>query len=188
MKKTYRELLSEISQQHTSADTSLNQVSSGIRHAASAGLIKPHSTNVDVGGGKYDAGKHHIEKSVEGSSLHVYDPYNRAESHNTEVLHNHEGKADYVGLHNVLNVIKEPENRAEALHTVKKFMKPGGTAHITTYEGDKSGTGRMSKQDKGRGSSWQNHRSTKSYVPEVQTAFPNHRVHVQGKHIIISPS
>jgi ribosomal protein S20 len=55
VKKTYRALLAEISQQHTSADTSLNQVSSGIAHATSSGLIKSHSTNVDVGGGKYDA-------------------------------------------------------------------------------------------------------------------------------------
>lgn len=186
MKKRYKDLLAEISQEHTSADTSLNQVSSGLKHATATGMIKPNSVNVDVGGGKYDAGKSHVEKSVHGASLHVHDPFNRSESHNAAVEHAHQGKADYVGLHNVLNVIKEPEHRATALHTVKKFLKPGGTAHITVYEGDKSGVSRMTKKDSGRGSSWQNHQATKSYVPEVKSAFPDHHVHVKGKHIIVS--
>lgn len=186
--KTFKQFFIE-SQEHTSADTSLNQVSAGLKHAVSKSLIKPNSVNVDVGGGKYDVGKSHVEKSVEGSKLHVYDPYNRKSEHNKNIEDETTGKAHYVGLHNVLNVIKEPESRKSALEKVKSFMKPGeGVAHITVHEGDKSGNGRMSKSDKGRGSSWQNHRPTSSYVGEVSSVFPEHTYDVRhsGKNIVVS--
>lgn len=186
--KTYREFITEVVQQHTSADTSLNQVAAGIKHAVKSGMIKPNSINVDVGGGRFDAGKEHVESNVSGANMHVYDPFNREQSHNERVKSIASSNSDYVGMHNVLNVIKEPDQRLEALKTVKSFMKPKGIAHITVYEGDKSGSGRISKQDKGRGSSWQEHRPTASYVPEVKKIFPEHShdVQVKGKHIIVT--
>lgn len=177
-------------QEHTSAETSMNQVSGGIIHAVRSNLIKPKSINVDVGGGKYDVGKEHVESSVENSELHIYDPFNRSEEHNTRVKTRALGNSDYVGLHNVLNVIKEPEERYNALQNVKSFIKPKtGIAHITVYEGDKSGNGKISKPDKGKGSSWQEHRSTSSYVDEVKAVFPEatHTVERKGKHIIVKP-
>ena len=62
---------------------------------------------------------------------------------------------------------------AEEKEEMKKFMKPKtGIAHITVYEGDRSGKGRISKADKGGGSSWQEHRPTSSYVDEVKSVFP----------------
>jgi hypothetical protein len=184
---SFKQYLEE-AQEHTSADTSLNQVSAGIRHAVSKGLIKPNSVNVENGGGKYDAGKEHVESSIKGAKLHVHDPFNRTEGHNKDVKKNAEGNADYTGMHNVLNVIKEPEHRIAALHQVKSFMKPKtGIAHITTYEGDKSGNERQTKNDKGRGSSWQNHRKTDTYMPEIKKVFPDstHEVTHKSGHIII---
>lgn len=184
---TFKQFLEE-SQEHTSAGTSQHQISTGIVHAAKKGLIKPNSVNVDNGGGKYDLGKHHVEKHVHGAEMHVHDPFNRSDEHNKHVKEKTKGKADYVGLHNVLNVIKEPEARHKALHDTKSFMKPKtGIAHITTYHGDGSGKGRVSKADKGKGSSWQEHRKTSSYVPEVKKVFPDetHHVEVHGKHIIV---
>lgn len=185
--KTYRQFILE-TQEHTSADTSLNQVSSGLKHAVSKGLIKPDSINVDNGGGRFDKGKEHVESNVSGAELHVHDPFNRSEEHNNQVKKIASGNADYVGMHNVLNVIKETEARQEALKSVKSFMKPKtGIAHITVYEGDKSGNSRMSKADKGRGSSWQEHRPTSSYVDEVKKVFPEdtHDVSAKSGHIII---
>jgi hypothetical protein len=184
--KTFKQLRE--AQEHASAETSLNQVSSGIKHAVTKGLIKPNSVNVDNGGGRFDLGKNHVESNVEGAKLHVHDPYNRSEEHNEEVRNKTHGKADYVGLHNVLNVIKEPEARKEALEQTKKFMKPKtGVAHITVYEGDRTGNGRMSKKDRGKGSSWQNHRPTSSYVDEVKSVFPEdtHTVEHKGQHIVV---
>lgn len=175
------------SQEHTSADTSLNQISAGLKHAVKKGLIKPNSMNVDNGGGRYDAGKQHVESNVEGAQLHVHDPFNRSEEHNSGVKKAAQGNSDYVGLHNVLNVIKEPEERRKALENTGSFLKKGGIAHITVYEGNKSGKGKISKTDKGRGSSWQEHRPTSSYVDEVKSVFPEdtHEVTHKGQHIIV---
>jgi len=176
------------SQEHTSADTSLNQVSAGLKHAVKTGLIQPNSVNVDVGGGKYDAGKEHVESNVKGAKLHISDPFNRSEEHNANVDKETEGKADYTSLNNVANVIKEPEHRIAAYHKVKSFMKPKtGVAHITVYEGDKTGNARQTKNDKGRGSSWQNHAKTDTYLPEIKKVFPEetHDVSVKSGHIII---
>lgn len=185
--KTFKQFMNE-NQEHTSADTSLNQVSAGLKHAVKHGLIHPNSVNVDVGGGKYDAGKEHVESSVPGAKLHVSDPFNRSEEHNAKVAKTAEGKADYTSLNNVANVIKEPEHRIAAYHKVKSFMKPKtGIAHITVYEGDKTGNARQTKNDKGRGSSWQNHRKTDSYMNEIKSVFPEHTHEVTNKsgHIII---
>lgn len=184
--KTFKQFIEE-QQEHKSAETSLSQVSGGLKYAVKNKLIKPNSVNIDHGGGKYDKGKEHVESSVSGAKLHVHDPYNRSIEHNEEILKKHSGNADYVGLHNVLNVIKEPEHRKEALHKVKSFMKPSGTAHITVYEGDKTGNSRMSRPDKGKGSSWQEHRSTESYMDEVKSVFPEHSHEVtrKGSNIVV---
>ena len=184
--KTFKQFISE-SQEHTSADTSLNQISAGLKFATKNNLIKPNSLNVDNGGGRYDAGKEHVESSIEGAKLEIHDPFNRSEEHNNTVKSKTLGKSDYVGMHNVLNVIKEPEIRKSALQTVKSFMKPNGIAHISVYEGDKTSQGRISKSDKGRGSSWQEHRPTKSYLPEIHQVFSpeQHDISVKGGNIIV---
>ena len=185
--KVFSKFLKE-AQEHTSAATSLNQVSAGIKYAVSKGLIQPNSLNVDHGGGKFDKGKEHVESSIAGAEFHVHDPFNRSEEHNNAVKKTATSNADYVGMHNVLNVIKEPEERQNALREMKKFMKPKtGIAHITVYEGDRSGNGRISKTDKGGGSSWQEHRPTSSYVNEIKSVFPEttHDVTHKAGHIII---
>ena len=185
--KNFKQFILE-QQEHTSADTSISQVSGGVKHAVKTGLIKPNSLNVDNGGGRFDRGKDFVESSVEGSKFHVHDPYNRSEEHNSQVKKQASGNADYVGLHNVLNVIKEPEQREQALRQTKSFMKPGtGIVHITTYEGDKSGNGRMTKADKGKGSSWQNNKPTSHYVDEVKSVFPEstHEVSSKAGHIVV---
>jgi hypothetical protein len=167
----------------------LNQVSAGIKHAVSKGLIKPNHVAADVGGGKFDKGKEHVESNVHGSKMHVYDPYNRSEEHNKQVDEHTVGKSDYVGCHNVLNVIKEKEARSNVLENVKKRMKHGtGIAHITTYEGDKSGEGRVTKKSKTGETSWQNNKPTKHYLPEIKEHFPEDKYHVEHKsgHILIS--
>lgn len=185
--KTFKQLM-ESFQAHTSADTSLNQVSAGLKYAVSKKLIKPNSLNIDNGGGKYDAGKKHVESNIQGAELHVHDPFNRSEEHNKSVKDIASNNAEYVGMHNVLNVIKEPEHRKSALETVKSFLKPKtGIAHITVYEGDKTGNSRVSKADKGRGSSWQEHKPISSYMDEIKGVFPEetHDVSMSGKNILI---
>lgn len=175
--------LFENTQEYKSAGTSLNQVSAGIKHAVKHGLIKPNTTNADIGGGKYDAGKEHVEDNISGAKMHVYDPYNRSETHNKAVESQTTGQSHYVGCHNVLNVIKDESDRANVIKKVKDTLHPHGTAHFTTYEGDRSSEGRATQKDQ----SWQNHRPTKSYVPEIEKVFGDtHKVVRKGANIIVS--
>ncbi len=44
---------------------------------------------------------------------------------------------------NVLNVIREPDARANVILKVAKCIRDGGTAYFTVYEGDSSGEGRQ---------------------------------------------
>lgn len=180
--KSFTEYLNE-EQEYKSAGTSLNQVSAGIKHAAKH-IIKPNSLNVDIGGGKYDAGKHHVESSVEGAKMHVYDPYNRSDEHNAKVKNETKGKADYAGCHNVLNVIKDEKDRHEVIKNVKESLHSKGVAHFTVYEGDKTGNARATQKDQ----SWQNHKPTKEYEPEIKKVFDaTHHVARKGSNIICTP-
>jgi predicted methyltransferase len=79
--------------------------------------------------------------------------------------------ADTASLFNVLNVIKEPEYREEALRTAHKSLKPGGRVFVSIYEGDRSGVGKKTKSD-----SWQNNMTTAAHLPEVQKIFPNAKI------------
>lgn len=179
--KRFKEIIAE-QQEYKSAGTSLKQVSAGLKHAVTKGLIHPHSTNVDIGGGKYDAGKEHVEGNIEGAKMHVYDPYNRSEEHNSTVEKSTAGKSDYVGCHNVLNVIKDEKDRSDVIKKVKSSMHPEkGVAHFTVYEGDRSGKGRATQKDQ----SWQNHRKTGDYVDEIKKHFPDHNVTRSGANIVV---
>lgn len=188
---------SEKEQEHTSAATSLNQAAAGLTHAVKRGFIKPNSLNVDYGGGAYDKGKSSVENAVPGAKLLIHDKYNRTAEHNSAVEQQATGNADYVGNHNVLNAIKEPEQRISALHKMKGLMKPKtGILHLTVHEGEGTGNARVTKNDNGRGSSWQNHRKTNTYMDEVRKVFPKETHTVtqeteggnqsdKGKHIVV---
>lgn len=175
-------------QEHTSADTSLNQISAGLRYAVRNGLIKPNSVNLDIGGGKFNQGIEYVETCVPSSRLLIYDKYNRSEENNSNVLNKAKFICRYVGIHNTLNVVKEVEVRADILDDAKNFMTSNGVVHITIYEGDKTGNSRQSKQDRGRGSSWQEHRTIESYLAEIKEIFPEsaYEIVLKRKNILIT--
>jgi len=62
----------------------------------------------------------------------------------------------------VLNVIAEPEARAELIETA---AMADGKAYFTVYEGDRSGVGRRTTKG------WQNNRKLADYMPELQAHF-----------------
>jgi hypothetical protein len=173
-------------QQRTSAKTSLNQVSAGIKKLSSNGTFKPEHTIVDVGGGKYDKGSEHI-KHATGATSHVYDPYNRSKEHNAKVEADHTGKADHVMSHNVGNVIEHDSDLHDHLKKAKSFMKPNhGQFHMSVYEGDGKGAGRATQNDE----SFQRHAKLKEYVSHVKHVFPesHYKVHVAAGMIHATPN
>jgi hypothetical protein len=170
--KRFKNFLVEDAQEFSSAATSINKTKLPEAYTTIHKRFgwTPESTHIDIGGGKYDNAVEFLGKL--GVKAHVYDPFNRTEEHNQNVMKEvgNEG-ADSASLFNVLNVIKEPEYRQEALHTAHSTLKPGGKIFISIYEGDRSGKGKQTKKD-----SWQNNMTTQAHLPEVKKVFPNARI------------
>lgn len=161
-----------IAQEITSDKTSIKQV---------AGLFKDKNakfgkTNIDVGGGRFNLVTEYLAER--GTENMVFDPYNRGIDENTETLRylqsgNH---TDTATCANVLNVIREPDARANVILEVAKCIRKDGTAYFTVYEGDGSGEGKRTS------AGWQNNRKTADYVSEIERYFDN--VQRKGKLII----
>ena len=161
-----------VSQEITSAKTSIKQV---------AGLFKDKNakfgkTNIDVGGGRFSLVTDYLAER--GTKNMVFDPYNRGVDENTATLRylQNGGRTDTATCANVLNVIREPDARANVILEVAKCIRDGGTAYFTAYEGDGSGEGRQTS------SGWQNNRKTADYVSEIGRYFDD--VQRKGKLII----
>lgn len=172
VKFSERERDDVVSQEITSAKTSIKQV---------AGLFKDKNakfgkTNIDVGGGRFNLVTDYLAER--GTKNIVFDPYNRGVDENTATLRylQNGGRTDTATCANVLNVIREPDARANVILEVAKCIRDGGTAYFTVYEGDGSGEGRQTS------SGWQNNRKTADYVSEIGRYFDD--VQRKGKLII----
>ena len=170
--KSFKSFLVEDAQEFTSAATSINKSKLPEAYSTIHKKIgwQKGTTHIDIGGGKFDNAVDFLRGL--GVDAHVFDPFNRTPEHNQRVMETvGEEGADTASLFNVLNVIKEPEYREEALRTAHKSLKPGGRVFISIYEGDRSGVGRKTKSD-----SWQNNMTTAAHLSEVQKIFPNAKI------------
>ena len=153
-------------QQIPSADTSIPQVPAAFKKIK----WKKGQTNTSIGAGKYDLGEDYLRSR--GVTSYPYDPFNRSEDVNRSTVDTiKKNPTDVATVPNVLNVIKEPEIRDNVILQAAKSIKPDGVAYFFTYEGDKSGVGRITKEKDGVAKSWQENRPTASYIPEIQKHF-----------------
>ena len=149
-----------------SAATSLNQVSALFKK----GLLKQGTVNVDIGGGKYDKGTEHL--ATLGVKNLVFDPYNRSEKFNNDIIKElSSGSVDTATVNSVLNVIQEKDARLAVIRQAAKAIKPNGSAYFLIHEGDGDGKSRVTKQKDGVALSWQNHQKASWYLDEVKTFF-----------------
>jgi len=123
---------------------------------------------IDIGGGRFNTATDTARSY--NATVSIYDPYNRSEEHNREVI---AGAYDVAIISNVLNVI---DSRAARLDVVQLAGQKADTVLITVYEGDKSGTGRQTAAD-----SWQENRATAAYKEEIAAALPGWSVVRVGK-------
>ena len=156
-------------QKISSAETSLKQVPALFKKIEAV----PGQRNFDIGGGKYDLGTNYL--SGRGVESHVYDPFNRSPEHNAVVLNQFkQSPADSTTVANVLNVIKEPEIRKNTIQMSYDFLKPGGKAHFSIYEGSgksaRSGIGRVTRKG------WQNNAPATKYEQELKSVFGDNLV------------
>lgn len=146
-----------ITQQYTSAKTSLKQVPALHRHHQ---LFTGKSV-LDYGGGKYNLGINYLKDA--GFDAQVYDPFNRTPEHNDRVLQN---EYHTVILSNVLNVIKEKTVR---LTVIAHAMEIGEEVFVTVYYDSKKQEGETPK-------GYQMHKRLSFYVQEIKEAFPRLKV------------
>lgn len=150
-------------QKYTSEKTSLNQVPALHKKV----YFVAGTTNLDIGGGAYDTCTAYME--AQGVNNLVYDPYNRTDEHNANVLNECQAiaGADTATISNVLNVIMERDIRRDTLLVAARNVRTGGMVYITVYEGNGTGNGRETSKG------WQNNAKLKWYLDEVREIFPS---------------
>lgn len=156
-------------QTYTSKQTSINSK----KAPAIYGMKKAIETMtgkrvIDIGGGRFDTAQEAARKY--SAMVSIYDPYNRSEAHNREVIG---GAYEIAVISNVLNVI---DSEAARRDVIQLAGSKADTILITVYEGDKSGKGRQTAAD-----SWQENRATEDYIEEIAAALPLWNIQRFGK-------
>jgi|GEM_PF-1035110 len=161
-----------VGQAITSAKTSIKQVPALFKDKN----VRFGATNIDIGGGRFDLATDFLRER--GTENMVFGPYNRTAEENERTLRFLQSgeRADTATCANVLNVIAEPNARANVILEAAKSIKPDGTAYFMVYEGDGSGQGKETS------AGWQNNRKTADYVGEIGRYFQD--VQRKGKLII----
>lgn len=141
-------------QKHTSANTSIN--STKLPAVYNKFKFQPGMRVLDYGCGKY---VDHIKKKMDelDCNWYGYDKFNQPEVINMETKHMMKnGRFDIGICSNVLNVIDSPD---VIKYIVKELKDCCETAVFFIYEGNKSGIGKISKND-----CWQRNESVDLYV------------------------
>lgn len=163
------DLIQEFEQEYDSSVTSINssKLPTIFGLVQKLGGFKQGTMNLDYGGGRFDNAAQYL-KDYDVLNL-VYDPFNRSKEHNKDVLDfvKKNGGADTVTCSNVLNVIKEPENRLSVIKNCDRLVKSGGTVYFTVYEGSGSGEGKANDKRK----SYQTNMKTEDYQKELEQVF-----------------
>lgn len=141
-----------------SASTSRKQVAALLRSAP----LKRGTVNLDLGGGAYDEGTRYLRKK--GVRNHVLDPFHRSRQENAQAAR---CRPHSVTCANVLNVCPSKAERMKVIRKAHRSLPSGGVAYFSTYEGDKSGVGRRTRDG------YQLNRRTEAYVSEIQKVFAN---------------
>lgn len=144
---------------NNSANTCRNQLAEGFKYIDWADV----DYNFDLGGGKYEKAVQWLLKERNVINL-IYDPYNRSKDYNRLSLAlSH--LAQVTTIFNVLNVIQDPLMRKKVL----EFGKREKTKHIyiSIHDGNRSGIGCPTRWG------WQENRSMKEFLPEIQEVYPS---------------
>lgn len=160
-----------------SAKTSIRQVASGLKKLV-AGIASKDDINLDYGGGRYDDGTDYL--SQYGITNLVYDPFNRSQSHNQNVLAIlNNKKVDTATCLNVLNVIENKEERIGVVKDVIRYVKSGGIALFQCYKGD--GSQETRRTSKG----WQLNQPISFYKNEIEENIPGLNITSSGSYLLI---
>ena len=163
------DLIQSFEQEYDSSVTSINSAKLPVIFGMvqKLGGFKAGTMNLDYGGGRFDNAAQYLQ-DYDVLNL-VYDPFNRSAEHNKDVIDfvKQNGGADTITCSNVLNVIKEPQNRLAVIKNCDRLIKSGGTCYFTVYEGSGSGEGKANDKRK----SYQTNMKTEQYQEELEQVF-----------------
>ena len=156
-----------MTQQFSSANTSIRQVSRPYKVIVTKLGISPRSLILDYGGGRFDDAIDFMRPY--GCPVLVYDPYNRSAEHNRSVMERvRRTKPKYIICANVLNVIKENNVLESVVRNIKRLSGPNTVCIFSVWEGNGTGHGKQSGPDQ-----YQRNQKTDSYLPLIRRYFPN---------------
>ncbi len=166
MKSKILSYLCEMTQEYTSARTSIKQVPAGFKIVDKYFGWEPHTINLDIGGGKYDL----MTENLLGKSVTnlVFDPYNRSQEHNDLILKVcRRFQVNTVTIFNVLNVIKEYEMQINVLNLALELLKDGGMVFVrSTYMNPAKRSGVT------KSGTFQHYLTMRDYLEITQKVFP----------------
>jgi len=141
--------------------TSLNQIPALFKNKK----VQIGQVNLDIGGGKFEKGSEYLaDKGVENL---IYDTYVRNYEHNKQVIERLRYlPSDTVTIANVLNVVRDKEERAGILAHAARSVRDDGTCYIQIYEGNKTSTPTLTTRQ-----TWQENRKTETYMAEIEPFF-----------------
>lgn len=175
----------DIQQEYDSKLTSINssQLPKTVKFVEK--LLQPGQQWLDIGGGRFDNSVEYFKKS--DVELLVYDPFNRSPEHNSQVVKKvTQQKCDGVMCNNVLNVIAEKTNRKQVIQQAFEAVKENGFVFFLTYEGNKTGEAKITKQTK-ESNCFQMNQKTEFYLDEIKEVFGK-SVYRKGAFIIAQKS
>lgn len=167
-----------VHQNRSSAGTSRRQVPRVFKYLANrapeAMRFQPGTTNLDLGGGKWDDGTEFL--AGRGVTNLVWDPFNRSPEHNASIeARMKTEKFPTVTIANVLNVIAEPQVRDEVIRLAAQSLQAEGSAFFQVYERDGSGQGTETRDG------YQTNMKGDAYRSEVEQHFEDVKVLRFGK-------
>ena len=168
-----------MAQTHTSASTSINKNRLPAvynRFSFPAGAIV-----LDYGCGRYTD---HIREALPDCWYLPFDPYNQPRGTNEKSMFilsmavRFSARPVFIVCSNVLNVIDNDEALQEIAKNLSGLVRDSrGTALVTVYEGDRSGTGRETGPDQ-----WQRNERIREYLklfPEGSATIKNNTIIVK---------
>lgn len=153
-------------QEYTSAKSSIKQIPAGFNIIDKYFGWKPKTINLDIGGGKFNLMTEKLKEK--GVTNLIFDPYNRTEGHNQNVLSICDiFPPETITIFNVLNVIKEFEIQINVLNLALEKIKNGGNIYIRSIYKNPNKKSGVTKSG-----TFQHYKTHNEYLEIVKNVFP----------------
>lgn len=169
---SFKQFLDE--QRYTSKYTALNQVAQTFKAFDFSGFAV-----LDYGCGRGFSKNFCLAKGYE---IYLYDPFWGFDEREDFLKSPNPG---IITCNNVLNVLEDVSEILGEIKDIAKKKPDFRKVIFKIYEGDGSGTGKVTRTVKGE-TSYQRNQPTRDYIPEIKKILKGYTISTKGKFIICS--